>query len=197
MSKTTIQSIPVLDFSLFETDPKTFLDALKPAARDVGFFYLTGHGIAQSLIDDVLSASRRFFSLPEADKLKIEMVNSPHFRGYNRIGQELTKGQRDWREQIDIGSEAAAVPFGKAKYRAAANFIGQHIGKESMRDMFGIAARIFSGAVGLDDAGDLFGYERAVDREVVSGCPGVEPIAEVFIILREERMDHGQSDAID
>ena len=57
MSKTTIQSIPVLDFSLFETDPKTFLDALKPAARDVGFFYLTGHGIAQSLIDDVLSAA--------------------------------------------------------------------------------------------------------------------------------------------
>ena len=37
------------------------------------------------------------------------MVNSPHFRGYNRVGQERTKGQRDWREQVDIGSEAAAL----------------------------------------------------------------------------------------
>lgn len=114
MSNTTaIQSIPVLDFSLFETDPTAFLSQLKRASRDVGFFYLTGHGIPQSLIDDVLASSRRFFGLPEADKLEIEMVNSPHFRGYNRVGQELTKGQRDWREQIDIGSEAPALPFGK------------------------------------------------------------------------------------
>ena len=114
MSNTNaIQSIPVLDFSLFETDPTAFLSQLKLASRDVGFFYLTGHGIPQSLIDDVLASSRRFFALPEADKLEIEMVNSPHFRGYNRVGQELTKGQRDWREQIDIGSEAPPLVFGK------------------------------------------------------------------------------------
>lgn len=114
MSKTTaIQSIPILDFSLFETDPTAFLSQLKRASRDVGFFYLSGHGIPQSLIDDVLASSRRFFVLPETDKLEIEMVNSPHFRGYNRVGQELTKGQRDWREQIDIGSEAPAIPFDK------------------------------------------------------------------------------------
>ena len=82
MSNTTaIQSIPVLDFSLFETDPTAFLSQLKRASRDVGFFYLTGHGIPQSLIDDVLASSRRFFALPEVDKLEIEMVNSPHFRG--------------------------------------------------------------------------------------------------------------------
>jgi isopenicillin N synthase-like dioxygenase len=37
--------------------------------------------------------------------MAIEMVNSPHFRGYNRQGQEFTRGQRDWREQVDIGAE--------------------------------------------------------------------------------------------
>ncbi|MER8978356.1 2-oxoglutarate and iron-dependent oxygenase domain-containing protein [Mesorhizobium sp. M0870] len=107
------QTIPVLDFSRYEADPasrKEFIEGLRRAARDVGFFYLTGNGIAQSLIDDVLGTSRRFFALPDKDKLQIEMVNSPHFRGYNRIGQELTKGQRDWREQVDIGSEAPALP---------------------------------------------------------------------------------------
>jgi isopenicillin N synthase-like dioxygenase len=107
------RTIPVLDFSRYEADPasrKEFLEGLRRASRDVGFFYLTGHGIAQSLIDDVLGASRRFFALADKDKLEIEMVNSPHFRGYNRVGQELTKGQRDWREQVDIGTEAPALP---------------------------------------------------------------------------------------
>lgn len=106
------RTIPVLDFSGYNSDPdsrRRFLEELRRAACDVGFFYLAGHGIPQSLIDDVLGASRRFFALPDADKLEIEMVNSPHFRGYNRVGQERTKGQRDWREQVDIGSEAPAL----------------------------------------------------------------------------------------
>lgn len=106
------RTIPVLDFSAYNSDPdarRRFLEELRRAARDVGFFYLSGHGIPQSLIDDVLGASRRFFALPDEDKLEIEMVNSPHFRGYNRVGQELTRGQRDWREQVDIGSEAPAL----------------------------------------------------------------------------------------
>jgi len=58
----------------------------------------------------VLSLSRRFFALPDQDKLAIEMVNSPHFRGYNRAGFEHTRGKPDWREQIDIGAERPALP---------------------------------------------------------------------------------------
>ena len=37
------------------------------------------------------------------------MLRSPHFRGYTRTGGELTQGQVDWREQIDIGAERAPV----------------------------------------------------------------------------------------
>lgn len=33
------------------------------------------------------------------------MANSPHFRGYARAGDEITRGERDWREQLDIGAE--------------------------------------------------------------------------------------------
>ena len=33
------------------------------------------------------------------------MTNSPHFRGWTRLGGELTQGQVDYREQIDIGPE--------------------------------------------------------------------------------------------
>ncbi|MDX8481950.1 2-oxoglutarate and iron-dependent oxygenase domain-containing protein [Mesorhizobium sp. VK24D] len=56
-------AIPVLDFSGYQADPdsrRQFLEELRRAARDVGFFYLSGHGVPQSLIDDVLGASRRF-----------------------------------------------------------------------------------------------------------------------------------------
>lgn len=110
---TVNSTLPVLDFSSFDGAPAeraAFIEQLRSAVRDVGFFYVEGHGIPQALIDEVLGSARQFFALPDADKLEIEMVNSPHFRGYNRIGQERTGGKQDWREQIDIGSEAEALP---------------------------------------------------------------------------------------
>jgi len=108
-------TLPTLDLARFNGDPATraaFLADLRHAARHVGFFYLTGHGIDPALIDDVLAQARAFFALPEAEKLGVEMVNSPHFRGYNRAAWELTRGQPDWREQIDFGAERDAVTGG-------------------------------------------------------------------------------------
>lgn len=104
------ESLPVLDLGNLEEPRrrKEFLDILRETTRELGFFYLSGHGIAQTLIDDVLHLSRRFFELPEKDKLAIQMVNSPQFRGYNRAGLEHTRGKPDWREQIDIGAELPA-----------------------------------------------------------------------------------------
>ncbi|TIO69748.1 MAG: isopenicillin N synthase family oxygenase, partial [Mesorhizobium sp.] len=93
--------IPVLDLDRLEqgeSELRTFLFDLRTAARDVGFFYLSSHGITQPDIDAVLDAARRFFALSEADKLAIEMVKSPQFRGYTRAGGELTRGKADWRE---------------------------------------------------------------------------------------------------
>lgn len=99
--------LPVLDISDFEVAAKreTFLQQLHQTAHEIGFFYLSGHGIDPRLIEQVLTLSRRFFALPLEEKLAIEMVNSPHFRGYNRAGWERTRGLPDWREQVDIGVE--------------------------------------------------------------------------------------------
>ena len=101
-------SIPLLDLSRFDAGEPTrtnFLSELRRAAHDVGFFYLAGHGIDPELLRALIDSSRRFFALPEADKQAIEMVNSPHFRGYTRVAWERTRGAPDWREQIDIGAE--------------------------------------------------------------------------------------------
>ena len=103
--------IPLLDFRHFDAGPAVrtaFLSQLRTAAHEVGFFYLDGHGIAPDLQRDSMNLARRFFALPQAQKLAIEMVNSPHFRGYNRVASEYTRGRRDWREQLDIGSENPA-----------------------------------------------------------------------------------------
>ncbi|PWE54577.1 2-oxobutyrate oxidase [Metarhizobium album] len=107
--------LPTIDFSRFYGGPaerEGFIKDLTRILHDHGFFYLTGHGVPQSLIDDVLATSKRFFALPEADKLAIEMVKSPHFRGYNRAGYERTRGEQDWREQLDINTEGASVEAG-------------------------------------------------------------------------------------
>ncbi|CAM2896662.1 isopenicillin N synthase family oxygenase [Prescottella defluvii] len=96
-------ALPIIDLDNLD------VDALRKVTHEIGFFYLTGHGIDQQLTDDLIATSRAFFALPEADKLEIENSNSPHFRGYTRVGGERTQGYIDWREQLDIGPERAAV----------------------------------------------------------------------------------------
>jgi isopenicillin N synthase-like dioxygenase len=105
--------IPLLDLRRSDAagaQRAAFLMELRAAAHEVGFFYLCGHDVDSQLLRDLMESARRFFALPEAEKMAIEMVNSPHFRGYNRVASELTRGQPDWREQIDIGAERPALP---------------------------------------------------------------------------------------
>ncbi|GAB2818961.1 2-oxoglutarate and iron-dependent oxygenase domain-containing protein [Alpinimonas psychrophila] len=112
MTTPTTTTLPVIDLSLLagsEADVREFREELRRATHEVGFFYLIGHGIPTAVIDNMMEVSRQFFALPEFEKLAIENTNSPHFRGYTRMGGELTQGKTDWREQIDIGAERHAV----------------------------------------------------------------------------------------
>src|ERR1700761_276910 len=84
-------------------------ERLREAAHEVGFFYLIGHGVPAALTRRVLATARDLFALQQADKDAVAMVRSPHFRGYTRLGSELTGGEVDWREQIDIGPERAPI----------------------------------------------------------------------------------------
>ncbi|BAQ80892.1 isopenicillin N synthase family dioxygenase [Pseudomonas sp. St29] len=109
-----ITALPILDLSQLEASQEqrqAFLLNLRQAARDVGFFYLTGHGIDSDLLRRVQEQARAFFALPEADKAAVGMIHSPHFRGYNRAASEITRGQPDLREQFDLGAERQALPL--------------------------------------------------------------------------------------
>ena len=106
------ESLPILDFSKMhgsERERRELIAKLRTVLHEHGFFYIAGHGVDPELISEFIAASKRFFALPAQDKLAIEMKRSPHFRGYNRAGLELTGGQQDWREQVDFDREEEAV----------------------------------------------------------------------------------------
>ena len=136
-----LESLPILDLSTLDDGPdaaEEFRAALLAATHDVGFFYLTGTGISPELEARLHQAALDFFALPEEDKLAIENVNSPHFRGYTRIGGERTQGKVDWREQIDIGPEREVITGDEAPDYA--RLIGPNIWPEAQPELKEIVA---------------------------------------------------------
>ncbi|WNN42731.1 isopenicillin N synthase family dioxygenase [Winslowiella toletana] len=112
MSLNASANLPVLDFALLNGSARqrqAFLSQLSQAARDIGFFYLINHGVDAALQQQVQQVAQQFFALDEAEKAQVAMANSPHFRGYNRPGSEITRSQPDLREQFDIGAEREAL----------------------------------------------------------------------------------------
>ncbi|MDH4145086.1 MAG: isopenicillin N synthase family oxygenase [Acidimicrobiia bacterium] len=71
----------------------------------VGFFTLVGHGVPDGFVARHFAALEAFFALPEATKARIDKRLSPHFRGWERVGSELTDNRVDHREQLDVSTE--------------------------------------------------------------------------------------------
>ncbi|KAI0769409.1 Clavaminate synthase-like protein [Trametes elegans] len=99
-------SVPVLDWSLTSTPEgrEDFKRQLRHAVVNVGFLYLANPSVARADLDALVAYAPALFDLPEDEKERIQMVHSPHFFGYSRLGAELTKGKTDQREQFDFGT---------------------------------------------------------------------------------------------
>lgn len=79
------------------------------ACREAGFFYATGHSIEPDMLSALAAASRRFFALPESEKMNIEMTRGGRaWRGYFPVGGELTSGQPDRKQGLYFGEELDA-----------------------------------------------------------------------------------------
>ncbi|MEJ3654607.1 2-oxoglutarate and iron-dependent oxygenase domain-containing protein [Actinomycetes bacterium KLBMP 9759] len=111
---TSTRSLPIIDLALFDGEGReAALAELRAAAHDVGFFYVQGHGVPADVMSGIMDVAARFFALPLEQRLEIENVRSPQFRGYTRVGTEHTGGTADHREQLDIGPERAALDLGE------------------------------------------------------------------------------------
>jgi isopenicillin N synthase-like dioxygenase len=80
-------NIPVVDLARSFSGDRQALEAvaaeIRIAARDTGFFYVSNHGIAQSLVDGAFAQANRLFDLPEAEKLKLRKQASSN--GYEPL----------------------------------------------------------------------------------------------------------------
>lgn len=111
---TAFQSLPLVDVSgLYASERESrrrAARALVDAARDAGFFYLTGHRISDELVQGLLEEAARFFSQPDEVKLSHYIGKSPNHRGYVPPGEEVFYGgARDQKEAFDLCFEASAA----------------------------------------------------------------------------------------
>lgn len=113
MNVVAFQEIPTVslaEWSAPGADRAAFADRLRTICHEVGFFQLVDHGVSADFVDEYFDAMRRFFELPEQTKARIDKIGSPWFRGWERVGAELTDNSVDFREQIDVWTEHPPQP---------------------------------------------------------------------------------------
>jgi isopenicillin N synthase-like dioxygenase len=91
-------------------DPARAAEELVAMCHGVGFFTITDHGVPAEFVAHYFDLLERFFALPEHTKALIDKRRSPWFRGWERVGAELTNGRVDHREQIDLSTENSPYP---------------------------------------------------------------------------------------
>jgi isopenicillin N synthase-like dioxygenase len=105
--------IPVLSYARWQgsaADRQAFADELVATAHEVGFLTLVDHPLDAGFVSRYFEALEAFFALPVETKELIEKKRSRHFRGWERIGSELTDNKVDWREQLDLATENEPWP---------------------------------------------------------------------------------------
>jgi isopenicillin N synthase-like dioxygenase len=128
-SVSAFTSIPIIDVSgLRSADPaehRRVADELGEAARNVGFLYVTGHGMPPALFDDMLAYTKRFFALPYEEKMRSYIGLSTCHRGYVPVGEEGYPSKEDKRidlkEAFDTGVE---LPVDDPDYVAGNPMLG-------------------------------------------------------------------------
>jgi isopenicillin N synthase-like dioxygenase len=113
MAGNELTSLPVVDLKAWlgtNTQRSSLVAEVREICHDIGFFYIVGHGVPEDFVADYFATMSRFFDLPDIDKRSIDKLKSPHFRGWEAVGAELTNNRPDQREQIDIAVELTPDP---------------------------------------------------------------------------------------
>lgn len=82
----------VLSLNLWKEDPKEFATQMGRNFENSGFCGITEHSINEELINEVLQIFKRFFALPEQEKMQYFETNLGGARGYTPIKVETPKG---------------------------------------------------------------------------------------------------------
>ena len=107
---TEFQTIPAIDISELlngdDAQRHAVAKLLGQAAREVGFFYVVGHGISQACQDALFAQTRRLFDLPLEQKMAYYIGKSDNHRGYVPAGEEAPDPTKaDAKEAFDLSFE--------------------------------------------------------------------------------------------
>ncbi|KAG0238391.1 hypothetical protein BGW42_005624 [Actinomortierella wolfii] len=111
----TNEEIPVIDFSLFSSDPEECARQICVASQGIGFFYLRNHGIDQGLIDRMFAQSEKYFAQDMEEKYKHRI--QPHNNGYTPFLGEILGGDAmkgDNKEAFNLRTYALDNEYGHA-----------------------------------------------------------------------------------
>lgn len=109
-----MQALPIISVAGLTSDDHTQRQAvarqLGQACREVGFFYVTDHGIEPPILARAFSDAQRLFDLPLATKQAMSIKLSPHNRGYVAMADERLNPEAgaDMKEAFNIGTDFAA-----------------------------------------------------------------------------------------
>lgn len=108
---TPFTTIPTIDLTALFTDDadarRAVGETIRRACIEVGFFYVTGHGVAPEIVAGGFDAAQRFFALPDADKQAVSILRSDHMRGYTGLLEENTDPDNagDLHEAFDMARD--------------------------------------------------------------------------------------------
>ncbi|MCU1648122.1 MAG: 2OG-Fe(II) oxygenase [Nocardia sp.] len=110
---TSFTSVPVIDVSGLRSenaaDRLAVANEIGKAAREVGFFYISGTGVDPALFDGLLDATESFFALPLQEKMRSYIGLSQCHRGYVPTGEEgFEEGTPDLKEAFDTALDLPA-----------------------------------------------------------------------------------------
>ncbi|KIN99741.1 hypothetical protein M404DRAFT_782075 [Pisolithus tinctorius Marx 270] len=102
-------SIPIVDIGRASTPEEraALAQQIRNACMNVGFFYVSNHGIPQETIDEVFSVMKAYFSLPLETKMKLYHKEIANFKGYAPVlDSNIDPANRgDLHEGFEIGWE--------------------------------------------------------------------------------------------
>jgi isopenicillin N synthase-like dioxygenase len=153
--------IPVVDMTGFiggsDAKRKAIADEVAEACSTVGFLYMAGHGLSQSLIDDTFAQTERFFAQSEEDRRKT-LATAEWFRGYVPT---KSGGMGTFRTMLELPADDPDVLRGKPMH--APNRWPDHLPgfreivtayQDAMLDLSVHIRQMF--AIGLDLPEDFF-----------------------------------------
>lgn len=110
-----LDAIPVIDFAPFLNGDAAARAAtaalIGQACREVGFFYLTGHGVPESLRQRVLAESLAFFARPRAEKMQCAPLLDGQWCGY-MPSRGAAEGTRPGASLTEEGRASTSVSGG-------------------------------------------------------------------------------------